>query len=195
MSSNINYIIRNCLTNPLMNIQPSDIDNQYHKQMRHFINKNIDDFINSINITNYYIVDIGLTGYAKHFKYNVTMETIDIDPTNSPTYICDITKNNSNIISSNKYDITIITEVLEHTEHPIDALYECYRITKNGGYIIITNPLNFRIHGPLYDNFRLTEWFYINFCKKNNIKIIIFNALEDTSRKLFPISYFIVLQK
>jgi SAM-dependent methyltransferase len=196
MSERIEFTIRDCITSPLINVKASPIDQMYFIHMRKFIDESVRNFLNHIDLNNKYIVDVGLTGYTKDISNpNIIYETIDIDPTNMPTYVCDITKNNCEVIPSERFDITIITEVLEHTNNPIAGIDECLRITKTGGYIVITTPLNFRIHGPMYDNFRMTEWFYKNLFKSHSVKIVKMDALEDASRTLYPISYFMVVQK
>lgn len=70
---------------------------------------------------------------AKEFYKKSTIETLDIDKNSGATYIADITKNNSSIIESNKYDVVICTEVIEHTLNPFEAINEIYRILKPGG--------------------------------------------------------------
>jgi SAM-dependent methyltransferase len=187
------YTIRDCIADPLINIEPSKIDNDYYCELRKFIDINFYEFIKDFSLINKKIVDIGITGHIKHID-NVIIETIDIDKNNNPTYICDITKNNSHIIESEKYDIAICTEVLEHVYNPLNAIEEVARITKKNGIIIFSTPYNFRIHGPLYDTFRFSEWFYKNYFK-NNYTILKLVALEDISRTLFPISYFCIIKK
>ncbi len=188
------FLTRNCINEPLVDIVPSEIDNKYYLEMRNFIKKCINDFIFNIDITNKKIVDIGLTGHIKKFN-SCIYHTIDIDNTNNPTYHCDITKDNSDIIPSNFYDITICTEVLEHTNNPLDGIKELVRITSKNGLIVISTPYNFRIHGPLYDTIRFSEWFYKNHFNSDNFEILQLLALEDVNRKLFPISYFCVIKK
>jgi 2-polyprenyl-3-methyl-5-hydroxy-6-metoxy-1,4-benzoquinol methylase len=193
------FKIRDCLTNPLINVTPSEIDNLIYIEMRNFINNNILETFKLLNINNkkMRIVDIGLTGHIKSIltnKENIIYETIDIDSTNNPTYVCDITQNNNNIIADGIYDITICTEVLEHTTNPIAAIDELKRITKNNGYIIISTPYNFRIHGPLYDNFRMSEWYY-KFVFTNDYTIISMKALELVDRDLSPCDYFLLIHK
>lgn len=190
------FIIRNCITSPLLNVTPSDIDNIIYNEMREFIESNVKNTIDSLELENKIVVDIGLTGHVKDalINKNINFETIDIVSNNNPTYICDITKNNSKIINDERFDVTICTEVLEHTNNPILAIEELKRITKKGGYIIISTPYNFRIHGPLYDNFRISEWYYKNIFT-TNYDIQVMKALELTERKLCPISYFMVIKK
>lgn len=199
----MNFVIRDCIADPLIGVEPSAIDNRYYKEMRNFIEKNIKEELLSLceeentktNLKR--IVDIGLTGHIKDHLLDyksVIYETIDIDGTNIPTFVCDITKENSDIIEDQRYDMTICTEVLEHTNDPIRAIEELTRITKIGGTLIISTPYNFRIHGPLYDNFRISEWYYKN-ALKEKFEIVKFVCLEDANRKLAPINYFLVARK
>jgi len=42
---------------------------------------------------------------------------------------------------------TMLISVLEHLEDPQFALSEAYRVTKMGGYLLITTPFSFPVHG------------------------------------------------
>jgi 2-polyprenyl-3-methyl-5-hydroxy-6-metoxy-1,4-benzoquinol methylase len=93
-----------------------------------------------------------------------------------------------------KYDITLCTEVIEHTENPERAISELFRVTKPGGYIILTTPN--KVFKPVIDllsflRIRLYQgnenWLGINELKKciarNNGKII----LEKYFNFFYPI--------
>jgi 2-polyprenyl-3-methyl-5-hydroxy-6-metoxy-1,4-benzoquinol methylase len=49
----------------------------------------------------------------------------------------------------NEFDIILCTEVIEHTEDPKRAISELFRVTKQGGIIIITTPN--KTYKPLFD--------------------------------------------
>jgi SAM-dependent methyltransferase len=199
----MDFTVRDCIKEPLISGRPSSIDHEYYTKMRSFIKDNIYEFVNTVILENKItenrtlkIVDVGLTGNVNNICHrNIIFHTIDIDGHNNPTYVCDITKNNNNIIDDNTYDVCILSEVLEHTENPFNAFDEVHRITKKHGYIIITSPLNFRIHGPLFDTMRMTEWYYKNTAKKYGCEIVRMLSLEDATRTMFPISYFCALKK
>ena len=123
---------------------------------------------------------------AKEFYKQSSIDTLDIDKNSSATYIADITNNNSLIIESDKYDVVIFTEVLEHTLNPFDAINEIHRILKKGGLLVMTTPFNFRIHNPLPDCWRFSE---------HGLKVLLkdFQKIEisenGTERFLFPVQY------
>jgi SAM-dependent methyltransferase len=123
---------------------------------------------------------------ANEFYKLSTIETLDIDKHSGATYIADITSNNSSIIDSNKYDVVIFTEVLEHTLNPFAAINEIHRILKKGGVLVMTTPFNFRIHNPLPDCWRFSEHGLRELLKK-------FTSVEieenGTERFLFPVQY------
>lgn len=193
----MNFIERNCIKNPLINVTPSNIDNLYLKEMRKFIYLNLKENLQKYIFENCKIGYVGLTGYKLNelVDINFKLFTLDIDKDNNPDFLIDLTKDNSNVIADKFFDILICTEVLEHTENPINCIYELNRMLKNNGKLIISTPYNFRIHGPLPDNFRITEWFYKEHLKKLNYNILSFKALEDSERKLCPIDYFICAEK
>lgn len=125
-------------------------------------------------------------GGAKEFFKKGTVYTLDIKPDFNPTYLADITQNNSNIIPENYFDVIIFTEVLEHTLDPFNAIKEIYRILKYGGELVMTTPLNFRIHGPLPDCWRFTEH-GLRLLMRDFKKVEIIE--NGTDRFLFPVQY------
>jgi len=92
----------------------------------------------------------------------------------------------------NKYDITLCTEVIEHTENPAKAISELFRVTKPGGMIIITTPNKF--YKPFFD---LLSFFKIrlyqgneNWLSINNLKkIIARNKGEIVKERYFNFFY------
>ena len=115
------------------------------------------------------------------------IDTLDIDPKANATYTADICDNNSIIIPNDFYDIIICTEVLEHTLDPKAACKEIYRILKKGGKCYTTTPFNFRIHGPLPDCWRFTNYgLSVLFSKFSFVDIL---SIEDNERPLMPLHY------
>ena len=189
------FIIRDCIKNPLINIIPSELDIEYLKNMREFIHDNIEIYSNKYFFNNCKVGYVGITGNNLKYLSNINLYTLDIDSNNNPDFVIDLTENNDKIVENNFFDILICTEVLEHTKNPIACLDELYRMLKLNGKLFISTPYNFRIHGPLPDNFRFTEWFYKDILPNKNFKILSITSLENSNRTLCPINYFITAEK
>ena len=98
-----------------------------------------------------------------------------------------------NIIPELYFDFVICTEVLEHTLNPFNAVNEIYRVLKPGGAAFVSTPFNLRIHGPLPDCWRFTEYGLREMFKKFQIEKL--NALESSDRFLMPIQYTLIVKK
>ena len=59
-----------------------------------------------------------------------------------------------------KFGLVIISEALEHVTTPYDVIKESFRVLEPGGYLYISTPFAFPIHGRPYDFYRYTEYFY-----------------------------------
>jgi len=117
---------------------------------------------------------------------NFKRDTFDISTDYSPTIVGDITIYNE-CISDSSYDCISCLEVLEHTVDPFGAIKELRRILKDGGYLLISAPLNFRIHGPSPDCWRFTEHGWAVLLK--DFDIVEIDILETPDRDLFPVKY------
>ena len=75
---------------------------------------------------------VGITGntFKKKLDVDFKLYTLDIDQDNNPTFVIDLTKDNSETVENNFFDVVICTEVLEHTKNPIACLDELYRMLK-----------------------------------------------------------------
>lgn len=156
------------------------------------IRNSVRDFIkiaSALDTDNLKVLDIAPQDHigAKEFFKLSYLKTLDIDPSSNADYIADLCKTNSSLIPDEHFDVIICTEVLEHTINPFLAADEIHRILKSGGKCFVTTPFNFRIHGPLPDCWRFTEYgLRCLFSKFTRIEI---NTIEDESRWLMPIHY------
>jgi SAM-dependent methyltransferase len=133
-------------------------------------------------------VDFEAVGYMR--------ETADLVATTNPTYVMDITKDNSDKVTTGFYDAIVCTEVLEHTLQPFDGMRELARLLRpNGGLLFLTVPCNFRIHGPLPDSWRFTEHGVLNLAASAGLEALELHACEAPGRALFPVDYAAVLRK
>lgn len=176
-----------------MEISQIDINN--YKLLR----KNVTDFINSLaevyDKENSLVLDIAPETHkgVKEFFVKSNIKTLDIDPTSGADYILDLCNNNSHIVEDNKFDLIVCTEVLEHTNNPFKVVEELKRLLKVGGVVAVSTPFNFRMHGPLPDNWRFTiHGLRVLFSDFDILKI---EELSDKDRFLMPIQYTVLAKK
>ncbi len=117
---------------------------------------------------------------------NFNIETFDIVNSYKPTHVGDITKKNISILDET-YDCVVGMEILEHTIDPFGAVKEMRRILKHEGYLLVSAPLNWRIHGPIPDCWRFTEHGFKVLLR--DFDILEIDILETPGRDLFPIHY------
>lgn len=128
---------------------------------------------------------------AKEFFKKATIKTLDIAP--GADYHADICQNNNLLIPDNTFDLVICTEVLEHVSNPFAAAIEIDRLLKPTGQAYITTPFNFRIHGPLPDNWRFT----IHGLRQlfSHMEILSIEEVTTEGRDLMPIHYRLIARK
>ncbi|WP_027799239.1 class I SAM-dependent methyltransferase [Paraburkholderia dilworthii] len=117
---------------------------------------------------------------------NFSVDTFDVVDTYKPTIVGDITRVNAAIPES-AYDVVVCMDVIEHTLNPFDTVKEIRRILRHEGHLMISAPLNWRIHGPSPDCWRITEhgWNVL----LRDFDIVEIDILESPGRELFPLKY------
>ena len=131
-------------------------------------------------------------GATPFFPVGIQIETFDINPASGATHIGDICQKNK-CLGDESFDYVVCTEVLEHTLQPFGAIDEIHRLLKAGGYLFLTTPFNFRIHGPLPDCWRFTEHGLRQLLRK--FEIVELDQVEAADRSLMPIHYSVVARK
>jgi SAM-dependent methyltransferase len=167
---------------------PSQFDNETFSIARDHINDFIKATAAELPIKAGMLLEIGpqtQSTVRESFK-DFTAHTFDIVSTYSPTFVGDITKHNTEIPDST-YDVIACMEVLEHTLNPFDAVKELRRMLKHEGYLLVSAPLNWRIHGPSPDCWRFTEHGWRALLR--DFDILNIDILETPGRELFPIKY------
>ena len=84
-------------------------------------------------------------------QYNI-WHTVDIVNDDRLTYI---SKEHSLPIDSNKYDIVVALNVIEHVRMPWVLVSEMARICKYGGHVIVGTPCNWPYHEAPIDCWRM----------------------------------------
>jgi SAM-dependent methyltransferase len=131
-------------------------------------------------------------GARPRFPASVTVETLDIDPASGATWIGDICSHNR-ALADCTFDLIVCTEVLEHVLQPFAAATELRRLLRPGGFLFVTVPFNFRIHGPLPDCWRFTE--HGLRALFHDWEIIELQVMETPDRFLMPIHYTLIVKK
>lgn len=185
--------------NPFIEVDNSTFieDNQILKLIR----ENIKNELLSININNSHkILEIGPSNdINKTFKNirnlndNHIYHTLDIIQNKDLTYVADLTKDDIQI--TEKYDLILLCEVLEHTTNPFKVLKNLKNIMSPNGKILVTFPFNFRLHGPLPDCWRISEFGFKSIINECNLKIEKFEALILEKRPYFPIHYIAIISQ
>ena len=178
-----------------MSIVISDFDKNALSLIRQSVKSLIKESALEFDNKDCLILDIAPQVYegCSEFYKSAIVETLDLDPDSDATYIADLCNTNAHIIPDNKFDAVVCTEVIEHVNNPFSVAEELYRIVKPGGKIYISTPFNFRIHGPLPDNWRFTihglkTLFY-------NFKFIKIEEVSSTDRDLMPVHYRLIAKK
>jgi hypothetical protein len=158
------------------------------KEHRDFINKEVNDFLMTLKFPNARVLEVGPSETLRlkdsvpecsYFSCDI-IERTDID------FQMDLTVPES-IPTDQKFDIIICAEVLEHVVNPFSAVESICKLLDPGGAVITTTPLNGRIHGPIPDCWRFTEFgLRVLF---RDFDIIRINRLDTPGRPLFPLHY------
>jgi len=137
-------------------ISPQDL--QYFQLGRQHIRSFLERIANQYDSESLSILEIGPQDHfsAKDCFLKAKISTFDVVSTYDPDIIGDITKRNTSI-ADNEFDVIVCMDVLEHTLDPFGAIEEIYRILSPDGLLLVSAPLNFRIHGPIPDCWRFTE--------------------------------------
>lgn len=120
------------------------------------------------------LMDIGCGSkpYKKFFLHVKKYQGIDFKnysinrdfEEDTPDYYFSTTYKHSLLIPfrKNQFDNSVSFQVLEHHPSPQRMIHEMVRITKPGGYILISVPFIWPLHEIPYDYHRFTEYYFHN---------------------------------
>lgn len=131
-------------------------------------------------------------GVAPHLGPQAELTTMDLDPESGADVIGDLCVRND-ALKDDSFDAVVCTEVLEHVANPFAAVQELRRVLRPGGRAFLSAPFNFRIHGPLPDNWRFTEHGWRQLL--TDFESVEIDVLETPDRFLMPIHYTVVAVK
>lgn len=98
--------------------------------------------------------------------------------------------NNFNEIE--QYDHILCFNVLEHIFDWQDGFLNLYRSLKKNGTLYIIVPVFYPIHPSPRDYWRFTEEAFVEFSRRNNMKI---EKLEIHGFKFYPFAYYLIIKK
>lgn len=174
--------------------EPSAYDNFFFPVARQFIEDNVNGALSALP-AGVRILDVGSQGKDMQRTYpdDAELLSFDIDPASEADFLGDICESNSDTIPDASFDAILLTDVLEHVCQPFAAIDEVARMLKPRGSVLFSSPLNCRIHGPIPDCWRFTEFgLQVLF---RNFDCAVFEKLESPDRTLFPLQYFGVWKK
>lgn len=120
--------------------------------------------------------------------------TLDIDPLAQTDYIGSI--EDLSFLKEEKFDVIIMLSVLEHVENIFAVPQELYNITAPNALIFVNTPFLFKVHGPIPDCWRLSEYGYRALFKKYfSIKSIDTCPPDELGKNSIPMSLNVILEK
>lgn len=146
--------------------------------------RKIEEYSTLMNLSDKRVLEVGIAGDAKpggnyrFFGIKNRYETLDIDHRYEPDYIADIRNTD---LQSNKFDLIILSQTIEHMTHPEEAIAECYRLLKPKGYIILDCPWNYPYHpeDDFEDYARYTHAGLEHMCREQGFNIVTSSLTEN----------------
>jgi SAM-dependent methyltransferase len=93
--------------------------------------------------------------YFDHATYE-SADFLEVDKEYAPVdYVCDL---RSIPVPDERFELVLLTQVLEHLPEPKETLRELHRVLRPGGRLWLSTPLYFPEHEQPYDFFRYTQF-------------------------------------
>jgi SAM-dependent methyltransferase len=121
----------------------------------------------------------GEAPYARWFAQH-RYESADFTQVEKPysrelTYVCDLT---AIPVEDARFDLVVMTQVLEHIPEPVRVLAEMRRVLKPGAEIWFSAPLFYEEHEQPYDFFRYTKFAHRRQCDTAGLAVVSIDWLE-----------------
>jgi 2-polyprenyl-3-methyl-5-hydroxy-6-metoxy-1,4-benzoquinol methylase len=124
----------------------------------------------------------------------VDYQTLDINPDAQATYTGSV--EDLSFLHDKSFDVIIMLSVLEHVENIFAVPQELYNITKPGSLVFINTPFLFKVHGPIPDCWRISEFGYNALFRKHFIiKSIDTYPPDELGKNSMPLSLNVILER
>ena len=124
----------------------------------------------------------------------VDYQTLDINPDAQATYTGSV--EDLSFLHDKSFDVIIMLSVLEHVENIFAVPQELYKITKPGSLVFINTPFLFKVHGPIPDCWRISEFGYNALFRKHFIiKSIDTYPPDELGKNSMPLSLNVILER
>lgn len=119
-------------------------------------------FARNSHISHYYGIDFHSFSINKDF------------PLRKPDYYFQKKYNLSHELpfKNSQFNNTVSFQVLEHHQNPSKLISEMVRVTKKGGYIMMSFPFIWTLHEEPNDYFRFTHYAISNWLRQNNCQVV-----------------------
>lgn len=97
-----------------------------------------------------------------------------------------LTTSFDNVVKNGPYDVILLFDVLDHAKNPVDVLFKCKNLIREGGKIYLRcHPWTARHGGHLYD--KINKAFVHLIFDEKELKKLGFENLEFNNKILYPI--------
>lgn len=125
-------------------------------------------------------------------KLGHVYKTLDI--AGNADYLCSI-EEVSKHVHDLKFDVIVLLGIIEHVGNIHLLNEEFVKITKDTSIIFINTPYLFKVHGPIPDYWRISEYGYQHLFSKNfNMEFDVYPPGE-LGKNSFPLSFNVTLRK
>jgi SAM-dependent methyltransferase len=113
--------------------------------------------------------------FASHRYESADFAQVDKAYSQSLTYMCDLRELP---VEDGRFDLIIMTQVLEHLPEPGPVLTELRRVLKPGADVWFSTPLFYAEHEQPYDYFRYTQFGLRHLCEVAGLDVVNLDWLE-----------------
>lgn len=85
------------------------------------------------------------------------------------------------------YDTVLLTDVLEHTQRPLQLLGEISRVLAPGGKLLLTMPFFYWIHEAPHDYARYTSFMLRKLCERSGLRVMELEATGGSPEVLLDL--------